>query len=63
MVGRDLATGVQKFHVNPTSRLGGVGIMVGNLSSLAALFALQRTLFDALSPESMQIWFMVWPVA
>ncbi len=57
VVGRDKATGVQKFHVNPTSRLGGVGIMVGYLSSLAALFALQRILFDGLSPELIQIWF------
>lgn len=27
--GQDLAQGVQKFHVQPTSRLGGVGIFMG----------------------------------
>lgn len=28
-IGHDSATGVQKFHVNPTSRLGGVAIFLG----------------------------------
>jgi UDP-GlcNAc:undecaprenyl-phosphate GlcNAc-1-phosphate transferase len=29
IIGHDSAEGVQKFHVNPTSRLGGVGIFLG----------------------------------
>ncbi len=28
-IGRDSADGVQKFHVNPTSRLGGIAIFMG----------------------------------
>jgi UDP-N-acetylmuramyl pentapeptide phosphotransferase/UDP-N-acetylglucosamine-1-phosphate transferase len=28
-IGHDIATGVQKFHINPTSRLGGVAIFFG----------------------------------
>ena len=36
-VGHDSAHGVQKFHVNPTSRLGGVAIFLGlAVSGLAA---------------------------
>lgn len=35
-IGHDSAQGVQKFHVNPTSRLGGVAIILGlSVSSLA----------------------------
>jgi UDP-N-acetylmuramyl pentapeptide phosphotransferase/UDP-N-acetylglucosamine-1-phosphate transferase len=29
LIGHDSAQGVQKFHVNPTSRLGGVAIFLG----------------------------------
>ena len=29
IIGRDNAKGVQKFHVNPTSRLGGIAIFLG----------------------------------
>lgn len=32
-VGHDSSTGVQKFHVKPTSRLGGIGIFLGLASS------------------------------
>jgi UDP-GlcNAc:undecaprenyl-phosphate GlcNAc-1-phosphate transferase len=32
-IGRDSSHGVQKFHVNPTSRLGGVAIFVGLAAS------------------------------
>ena len=36
-IGHDSAHGVQKFHVNPTSRLGGVAIFLGlAVSGLAA---------------------------
>lgn len=33
-LGRDKAEGVQKFHTQPTSRLGGVGIFLGLLSGV-----------------------------
>ena len=36
-VGHDIAEGVQKFHVNPTSRLGGVAIFLGLAVSGLAL--------------------------
>ena len=36
-IGRDSAEGVQKFHVNPTSRLGGVAIFLGLAVSGLAL--------------------------
>jgi UDP-N-acetylmuramyl pentapeptide phosphotransferase/UDP-N-acetylglucosamine-1-phosphate transferase len=32
-IGRDSNEGVQKFHVNPTSRLGGVAIFLGLAAS------------------------------
>ena len=35
--GRDRAEGVQKFHVKPTSRLGGVAIAVGLCTGAGAL--------------------------
>jgi len=33
-IGHDSSQGVQKFHVNPTSRLGGVGIFLGLTTSV-----------------------------
>jgi UDP-N-acetylmuramyl pentapeptide phosphotransferase/UDP-N-acetylglucosamine-1-phosphate transferase len=33
-VGSDKAEGVQKFHTQPTSRLGGVGIALGLLAGV-----------------------------
>ena len=36
-IGRDSNVGVQKFHVNPTSRLGGVAIFLGLTASVAAV--------------------------
>lgn len=36
-IGRDSAQGVQKFHVNPTSRLGGIAIFLGLASSVIAI--------------------------
>ncbi len=37
-IGQDNSQGVQKFHVNPTSRLGGVAIFLGMLTSALAVF-------------------------
>lgn len=51
LVGRDLAIGVQKFHVNPTSRLGGLGIMAGYLAALAMVLFLKRIQAADLAPE------------
>ena len=36
-LGQDLAQGVQKFHVQPTSRLGGVGIFLGLCAGTAVI--------------------------
>lgn len=36
-LGQDQSHGVQKFHVQPTSRLGGVGIFMGILAGAAVL--------------------------
>ena len=36
-IGHDSAQGVQKFHVNPTSRLGGIAIFLGLAASGAAV--------------------------
>lgn len=51
LVGRDQSTGVQKFHVNPTSRLGGLGIMAGYLAALVVIFVVKRLQLSDLSPE------------
>ena len=39
-IGHDRAEGVQKFHVKPTSRLGGVAIALGLCSGAGALVLL-----------------------
>lgn len=36
-IGHDSEKGVQKFHVNPTSRLGGIAIFLGHAVSLLAV--------------------------
>jgi len=52
LVGRDQSTGVQKFHVNPTSRLGGLGIMAGYLAALVVIFVVKRSQASDLSPDT-----------
>jgi UDP-N-acetylmuramyl pentapeptide phosphotransferase/UDP-N-acetylglucosamine-1-phosphate transferase len=37
-LGHDLHSGVQKFHANPTSRLGGVAIFAGLVAAVAFLY-------------------------
>ena len=32
-IGQDSAQGIQKFHINPTSRLGGISIFLGLAAS------------------------------
>lgn len=56
LVGRDLHTGVQKFHVNPTSRLGGLGIMAGYLAALVVIFVVKRSQSSDLTPE-ISLWY------
>lgn len=56
LVGRDLNTGVQKFHVNPTSRLGGLGIMAGYLAALVVIFVVRRSQSSDLTPE-ISLWY------
>ncbi|MFA6441067.1 MAG: glycosyltransferase [Sterolibacterium sp.] len=51
LVGRDRTTGVQKFHVNPTSRLGGLGIIAGYLAALVVIFLARRGQSSDIVPE------------
>jgi len=51
LVGHDRSTGVQKFHVNPTSRLGGLGIMAGYLAALVVIFVVKRSQGSGSSPD------------
>lgn len=51
LVGHDRTTGVQKFHVNPTSRLGGLGIMAGYLAALVVIFMVRRNQSSDFSTE------------
>lgn len=56
LVGRDQPTGVQKFHVNPTSRLGGLGIMAGYLAALAVVLVVKRIQPTDSTPE-IALWY------
>jgi UDP-N-acetylmuramyl pentapeptide phosphotransferase/UDP-N-acetylglucosamine-1-phosphate transferase len=63
-IGQDKSTGVQKFHVNPTSRLGGVAIFLGlAISGLAVsgITTSDKDVFSGehqvLSPEFHRYWF------
>ena len=56
LVGRDRSTGVQKFHVNPTSRLGGLGIIAGYLAALVVIFVVQRSQSSGPSPD-IGVWY------
>jgi UDP-N-acetylmuramyl pentapeptide phosphotransferase/UDP-N-acetylglucosamine-1-phosphate transferase len=57
-IGRDNAEGVQKFHVYPTSRLGGIAIFSGlAVSGLGTIAAQQNSLTAEINHYS--FWFLV----
>lgn len=57
-LGQDRLQGIQKFHVNPTSRLGGVAIALGLLASWLLTFMTPTNLVDS-NFQSYSFWFLL----